>query len=347
MSQVHFARRFFLNLSALENRTMTARFALCTAAALFAVSLAANAQALEMFTTDGTGGIRNDAGFTIGNEFVVGSQNIVVTALGIWDGTSVGDGTDGLNHAHEVGVWDSLNTLLTSVTVPAGTAGTLIGEVRYASVGTPIVLQKNLTYYLGGLFASLTSEPFREYSNTPALSADFASSTATYNVNPTTLMRPTGVAGPGIYFGPNLQYTVPVAQLTETPDNGSAINFTVIPQGPTTLTLTDAVTLENTGDFGSEIDITGYTITGPNDTAFQLIGFAPLTLTAGFADLVDYDLTLDTTSGASNYSALLTFMTSAGNVSFDLNGNIVPEPNSFALAVCGLAAFVVRRRRRR
>jgi len=84
---------------------------------------------------------------TYGAEFTVGSLDLSVTDLGAFD-----LGEDGLNESHQVGLWDSSNTLLGSVTVPAGTGATLIGEYRYVSLALPVALSANTTYWIGALF---------------------------------------------------------------------------------------------------------------------------------------------------------------------------------------------------
>ena len=63
--------------------------------------------------------------FNVGWSFTVNSP-IVVTSLGYFDGGSLG-----LNESHNVGIYTSTGTLLTSATVAAGTAEPLV-----ASTGT-------------------------------------------------------------------------------------------------------------------------------------------------------------------------------------------------------------------
>ena len=56
------------------------------------------------------------------------SSTITVTDLGYFD-----FGGNGLNDAHDVGIWTSTGTLMVSATVPAGTAGTLVGRFPLCS----------------------------------------------------------------------------------------------------------------------------------------------------------------------------------------------------------------------
>src|SRR5580658_9419504 len=76
---------------------------------------------------------------------------ITVTALGYWDYSEFSSSptdtyccspfntTPGLLDDHEVGIYNISGTLLASADVPAGTAGTLVGDSFYTSIA-PIVL---------------------------------------------------------------------------------------------------------------------------------------------------------------------------------------------------------------
>jgi hypothetical protein len=88
------------------------------------------------------------------------NQPISVSALGIWDYPTDGSG---LFFAHPVGLWTSSGTLLGSVTVPAGSGGSLVGQYRYADLSSPIVLSIGQTYVLGALYPydiTSDSDPF-------------------------------------------------------------------------------------------------------------------------------------------------------------------------------------------
>jgi cysteine-rich repeat protein len=91
------------------------------------------------------------------------TSSITVSALGAYDAPSqedtlapAGDGElpiqdDGLNFAVPVGVYDSACSLLASVTVPAGTAATVIAHHRYVGIA-PVVLPAGQTFRIGGVF---------------------------------------------------------------------------------------------------------------------------------------------------------------------------------------------------
>src|SRR5450432_376708 len=97
-------------------------------------------------TQDANGAVgSNTDQFTVGYEFQVGSQSLTVTSLGMWDG----DATDGLAASHEVGIWTTTGTLLGSVTVPAGTGSSKIGDYRYVDLGVSVTLTAATNYIIG------------------------------------------------------------------------------------------------------------------------------------------------------------------------------------------------------
>ncbi len=73
-------------------------------------------------------------------------NNIIVTELGVYD-----ENANGLNTAKPVGIWDDAGMLLGSVVVPAGTAGNLVNNFRYATLGSPVNLTAGQTYRIAAL----------------------------------------------------------------------------------------------------------------------------------------------------------------------------------------------------
>lgn len=112
------------------------------------------AQAVTGFT----GGSQYDsyygsaAGDVVGYRFSVANP-LQVSDLGVWNADTNASGP-GLTSAHDVGIWDSSQTLLASVTVDPGT-GTPVGDWTYASI-TPVVLNPGETYTIGAIYYSLT-----------------------------------------------------------------------------------------------------------------------------------------------------------------------------------------------
>ena len=98
-----------------------------------------------------------DSGFVVnethGYSFTA-LDDLIATDLGIFDldlGTNVVG--DGLTESHIVGLWKADGTLLVSVVVPAGTAGTLVGGFRYASIA-PVLLEAGATFVVGANYLS-------------------------------------------------------------------------------------------------------------------------------------------------------------------------------------------------
>jgi hypothetical protein len=105
-------------------------------------------KAAEVFATNPTG-TWNNAGSaaSIGTPVTVGSTALTVSALGFFD-----EGGNGLLSSHEVGIYDLSQTLLGSVTIPAGTGATLANGTRWVTLGTPINLSANTNYVLATTF---------------------------------------------------------------------------------------------------------------------------------------------------------------------------------------------------
>jgi hypothetical protein len=82
-----------------------------------------------------------DTQLSLGFSFSTTSTT-TVTSLGYYD-----LGGDGFATAHEVGIFDSLGTLLASVDLTPGTGDTLIGQFRYASI-TPLSRAAGETYVI-------------------------------------------------------------------------------------------------------------------------------------------------------------------------------------------------------
>lgn len=139
--------------------------------------------------------------FTLGFQFST-NRDITVTDLGFFD-----SGQDGLGESHAIGIWNSAGTLLTSSTVPAGTAGTLVNQFRYVSIA-PIVLDGGGLFRIGALYATgvdpvIFPGEATDFATDPAvnfLAATFASGNA--------LSDPADTAAslPG-YFGPNFLFS--------------------------------------------------------------------------------------------------------------------------------------------
>jgi len=119
---------------------------------LFSTTLTSPAQFLFNAVSPSYPGIIG-TNLTSGASFTVGSQPILVTALGIYD-----DQLDGFGASYRVGVWGS-GGLVVSALVPAGTSATLQDNFRYVSIA-PLQLSANTTYRIGSNVGLNDAFPF-------------------------------------------------------------------------------------------------------------------------------------------------------------------------------------------
>jgi hypothetical protein len=105
----------------------------------------ATAQVALSFSSVGANSFLDSTGRMVGWEFTV-DQTLEVTQLGWFDL----DG-NGLNTSHQVGIWDTADqSLVTSVTIAAGTVEELMTGFRYVTLGSPAYLLPGLTYRIAG-----------------------------------------------------------------------------------------------------------------------------------------------------------------------------------------------------
>ena len=127
------------------------------AGALAVGALAPVAGAADLVVSTGGGNQRggyatsNDYAGTLGIEFVVGADNLVVTSVGYYDGPNAQGGAagDGLTNDHQVGIFQG-STLVPGSNAVVGPASTLSGEFRYTPLAAPITLLAGQTYVVAG-----------------------------------------------------------------------------------------------------------------------------------------------------------------------------------------------------
>lgn len=115
-------------------------------AACAALALASTASlATPVFSFTGGTPTTSFVNRTFGYQFTTGAAGLLVSSLGYWD-----EGGNGLNEAHQVGIWtnDGL-TLVASATIGAGTSATLDGAFRYVDIAD-VLLAANTPYLIGG-----------------------------------------------------------------------------------------------------------------------------------------------------------------------------------------------------
>lgn len=181
------------------------------AAAIGCLSLlSASAQTNAVSFTNTTGAGLANPPFTLGWSFTANS-NIDVVDLGVFD-----DSQNGLTDSHQVGLWNSSGTLLTSTTVPSGTGATLDDQFRMVGV-SPIELFAGQQYFIGALYTT-GDDPliFPGGATGFATASQITFDDATF-ASGSTLTDPTLTASTSpAYFGPNFEFSA-------TPEPGSFV----------------------------------------------------------------------------------------------------------------------------
>jgi hypothetical protein len=121
---------------------------------VFALSLRNAAADPVLSFNEATGGAGLHTDISLGWRFNV-LQSITVEGLGWFD-----ENADGLQNAHQVGIWSPAGVLLVDATVPAGMVAPLDGQFRTAVVA-PIVLPVGNGYIVGGQSFALASDSER------------------------------------------------------------------------------------------------------------------------------------------------------------------------------------------
>jgi len=113
--------------------------------------------------------------------------------------------------------------------------------------------------------------------------------------------------------------------------------------------LSDAIEIANTGLANSGLEILSFSLGGPDAGRFTIPDFAPIELFAGATETERFDLQFTPLDETRAYFATLTIMTNVGDLVFELQGTLVPEPSTISLCAFGTLAMVstARRRRRR
>jgi hypothetical protein len=184
----------------LQSRSTASRLlAMFVALATAALSsdLRADAIALD-FASAGSTGAPGD-NYTLGWKFSL-SQAIVVHSIGLYDFQG-----NGFSQAHEVGIWDDGGSPVLSLTVPSGTAASLVGG-NFRFVNIPSTTLVPGAYTIGALF--LTNSDEYTYSPTGLVAApEITLSPGGYWYPSATLVRPVINDVNVGYFGPNFGYT--------------------------------------------------------------------------------------------------------------------------------------------
>lgn len=92
----------------------------------------------------------------VGIRFTVGPRNVRIDGLGAWD-----DQGDGMEVAHDVGVWDDTGGLVVSAQVPAAQGGILIDSHRYQPLNIPQTLSAGQIYTVAAYYPA-GGDPFND-----------------------------------------------------------------------------------------------------------------------------------------------------------------------------------------
>jgi hypothetical protein len=87
------------------------------------------------------------------------TQNLTVTALGVFDIDSDGLTIPLSKTGVDVGLWNDSGTLLAQVSVPGGTTASILDGFRYANLTTSINLTSNSFYRVGADMSDISDDP--------------------------------------------------------------------------------------------------------------------------------------------------------------------------------------------
>jgi len=152
-------------------------------------------------TPDQNSVYQNTGTWTLGYSFSANSP-ISVVDLGVYDYLG-----DGLNVAHDVGLWDASGTLLASTTVPAGSGASLINNFRFVQIPSVALIANNL-YYVGAVSFVNDNDPWLQDPPTLVAGPGITYDSRRYESSNGSLIFP-DLAGSGNtgYFGGNFEYT--------------------------------------------------------------------------------------------------------------------------------------------
>lgn len=160
--------------------------------------------ALQSFSGGSNFPAFNGTNQTIGWSFTA-NDNLTVSSLGVWDMTP----SNPLSQSHQVGLWSSTGTLLSSVIVQ--TNSLLTGEFRYESI-TPISLTSGSTYFIGSDITSPFSDNYRSGATSVTIAPEITFLNAARNASSGGFSFPsTTTSNNNGRFGPNFQFTTSTA----------------------------------------------------------------------------------------------------------------------------------------
>jgi len=194
------------------------RFVLYLVLAAATVLMNTNLHAGLIGLTFSGGGTSNNTNDNRGWSFTA-NQNIMVDELGFFD-----NGSDGLVSSHNVGIWSISGSLITSATVPSGTAGILQSGFRFVDI-SDVQLYAGQTYVIGGKLVA-NADPTVWQASSFSTIPEITYGTCMFSNSTDPLVFPWNdgysFLNPG-FFGPN--FTVAVAD--PIPEPSTYLLFTV------------------------------------------------------------------------------------------------------------------------
>ncbi|HWF19026.1 MAG TPA: immunoglobulin domain-containing protein [Verrucomicrobiae bacterium] len=185
--------------------------AIMAAGILFAVAVSSQAQVTQMLYATPTNAARDDYSGVVGTQFQVGSSNVIVSHLGVFDINN-----DGLAVSHQAGVFTTSLTVLGQVVVPSGTDAYLTNGFRWVPLDPPVLLSSNTSYIVGGVVSNADGDTWQ---------TTFIPTWNTFFVGSTTTDSRTAVYGAG--YAPGVPIAWPPSGFTQNSTNDAYGNVTL------------------------------------------------------------------------------------------------------------------------
>jgi hypothetical protein len=146
----------------MKNSTLRLALGSATVAALSSLVTTDPVRAVGLYDFTSSQILFGGGDLTVGFEFTANST-FTIDSLGYFDANQ-----NGLQDSHDIGIFDTSGTLLTSATVLSGTASSLDGKFRYANISS-FTLNAGQTYRIGGSSTSADGYNYGNFSSAPAI----------------------------------------------------------------------------------------------------------------------------------------------------------------------------------
>ena len=141
---------------------------------------------------------------TVAYDFAVGSSDLLLTHMGIYDSS-----LEGLSYDHDTVVWDSTGMIIVSAVVLQGNEAQLFDGFRFNSVDSPVTLHAGQTYVVGARYTSGDDVAYSPGTWDPTANPHFSSVGANHAIfESDSLEFPGSFNGTDPVWGPSFQYSV-------------------------------------------------------------------------------------------------------------------------------------------